>query len=82
MPPVRHIRRAIRRIRQRIQAPVPLPADRSSLVLHDECRKLPNGENFLLFDSGVGDTERLILFETARNYYTLHNIDLLMERSR
>ena len=43
MPPVRHIRRAIMRIRQRIQAPVPLPADRSSLVLHDEFRKLLNG---------------------------------------
>jgi|SRR6218665_516513 len=53
----RHVRRRIRRVRQEIRAPQPLPADRATVELPEEYKTLPNGCNFLLFDSGVGDDQ-------------------------
>lgn len=67
MVPLRHIRRQIRRARQEVRLPIPLPTDRSSLVLPDQYKTLSSGEEFLLFDSGVGDINRIFIFGTERS---------------
>ena len=73
------MRRNIRRVRQANGQVHPLPADRASMVLPDGITELPNGE-FLLFDSGEGDHERLIIFGTQRNLETLtHATSLHMD---
>ena len=66
MVPIQHLRRQIRRQRQAIHAPQPLPTNRSTVELPDDYKKLPNGENFLLFDSGVGDINRILIFGTDK----------------
>lgn len=66
MVPIKHLRRQVRRKRQVIHAPQPLPNDRATIELPDVYKKLPNGENFLLFDSGVGDINRILIFGTAK----------------
>lgn len=67
MVPLRFVRRTVRRVRQAITAPQPIPADRATLELPEEYRTLANGENFVLFDSGVGDSNRIIVFGTERS---------------
>lgn len=62
MVPLRFVRRTVRRVRQAIVAPRPIPADRATLELPEEYRTLANGEIFLLFDSGVGDDNRILVF--------------------
>jgi len=57
-----HVHRQIRRVRQEIRAPQPLPVDQATVELPEEYKTLPNGGNFLLFDSGVGDDNRILIF--------------------
>jgi len=64
MVPIQHLRLQVRRKRQAIHAPQPLPTARATIELPDEYKKLPTGENFLLFDSGVGDINRILIFGT------------------
>ena len=66
MVPIQHLRRQVRRKLQAIRAPQPLPTDRATIELPDEYKKLPTGENFLIFDSGVGDINRILIFGTDK----------------
>lgn len=71
MPAVRNIRRSIRRVRQAQLDHTPLPRDKQTLVIPDKYQRLPDNEQFLLFDSGVGDDERLLIFATPTGLNTL-----------
>ena len=61
------MRRALRRKRQDVTAPNPLPESRRDINLPEELTKLPSGEEFLLFDSGPDDANRILIFGTQRN---------------
>ena len=67
MIPIPHLRRHIRKQRQANHAQHPLPTDRSTIELPDEYKKLSSGENFLLFDSGVADKNRIFIFGTDQS---------------
>ena len=41
--------------------------DRATVVIPQEYASLPPGENFLLYDSGVGDENRILVFGTKRS---------------
>lgn len=73
LPAVPNIRRCIRRYKQQVSAPLPLPSDRSSLVIPDEYKSLSGGEQFLLYDSGVGDGDRMLIFATAKSLQLLRS---------
>ena len=61
------MRRALRRKRQDVTAPNPLPESRRDINLPEELTKLPSGEEFLRFDSGPDDANRILIFGTQRN---------------
>ena len=48
LPPVRHIRRAIRRYKQAAGAPHPIPSNLADMVIPSEYKKNSSGEDFLL----------------------------------
>ncbi|KFD71879.1 hypothetical protein M514_08136 [Trichuris suis] len=51
----------IRRSRRAVQAPPPLPTSLASIII-PEAYKTYGGEAFLLYDSGLGDEERILIF--------------------
>lgn len=71
MPATRSIRRAIRRWRQHHGNPLPVPPSRADMLIPEEYTCTTNGEPFLLFDSGHGDNERVLIFSTQSNLQLL-----------
>ena len=65
LTPLPTIRRAIRSCKQKVNAVHPLPKTRS-FPIPDEYKTLDNGEDFLLYDSGQLDPNRIIVFGTNR----------------
>ena len=70
LPPIRHLRRNIRRHRQRLSRSRPLPLNTQELVLTDEHTKTKDGQDFLLFDSGPVE-KRILIFGTQKNLENL-----------
>ncbi|XP_068245328.1 uncharacterized protein [Palaemon carinicauda] len=66
LPPIHHLRRNIRRHRQRLSRSRPLSLNAQELVLTDEYTKTQDGQDFLLFDSGPID-KRILIFGTQKN---------------
>ena len=64
------IRRSIRRYKQAIQAPHPIPRNLHEMVIPDEYKTTCKGENFLLYDSGLSEN-RILLFSTEKNMQLL-----------
>ena len=65
MPTVHHLRRDIRRVRQRANNPIPVPLTAEDLVIPDQY-KTSDGQDFLLYDSGQIAT-RILIFGTREN---------------
>ena len=65
MVPIRHIRRNIRRVKQKKNAVHPLPVDRT-FEIPEEYKSLADGEKFLLYNSGCDDPNRILIFGTER----------------
>ncbi|XP_068235764.1 uncharacterized protein [Palaemon carinicauda] len=74
LPPVRHIRRAIRRYKQAAGAPHPIPSNLADMVIPSEYKKTSSGEDFLLYDSGLIE-QRILLFSTPTNISLLEKSD-------
>ena len=64
LPAIRHIRRWIRRRRAAVRIMPPLPTSRATVVIPAQFLSTINGDQFLLYDSGVGNNDRIILFGT------------------
>ena len=59
---IEHVRRTIRRYREGDPA---VPQNRADVpVIQNEFQSTSNGDRFLLYDSGVGDANRIIIFAT------------------
>ncbi|XP_068246839.1 uncharacterized protein [Palaemon carinicauda] len=74
LPPVRHIRRAIRRYKQAAGAPHPIPSNLADMVIPSEYKKTSSGEDFLLYDSGLNE-QRILLFSPPTNISLLEKSD-------
>lgn len=72
LPPVRHVRRAIRRYKQAASVPHPIPSNLTGMVIPSEYKMTADGEDFLLYDSGLSD-QRMLVFSTAKNIRLLEN---------
>lgn len=65
LPCLNNVRRNIRRQRENNNDMPPIPASREDMpVLPDDFQRTERGDRFLLFDSGVGDVNRIIIFAT------------------
>ena len=66
LPSIPHVRRTIRM--QRPHQEIPNPINRAQIpILPPEYQVTTNGDQFLQFDSGVGDPERILIFGTAQS---------------
>ena len=63
LPPLHHIRRTIRLQRQNNENLPPLPPRRDAIpILPQEFQTTHSGQQFLLYDSGVADANRIFIF--------------------
>ena len=71
LPAIRNIRRCVRRHRQDAGNPPPVPRTCADIVIPDEYQITTSGERFLMYDSGAGDEDRILIFGTERNLQIL-----------
>lgn len=71
---VSSMKRTIRKIRTRDEVAPALPIRRSDIVFPQEYKITKNGEDFLMFDSGL-DEDRILMFCTRRNLQLLAQAD-------
>lgn len=69
MPAAKTLKRTINRIRADIDGSrvFPSPLNRAELIIPEELKLTHKKELFLLYDSGVGDVNRMLIFSTSRN---------------
>ena len=79
MANVRSIRRSIRRVRQKGDVEDPLPESREGFDVPDNYKSLDNGQNFLLFDSGSNDADRILIFGTDQTLDVLAEAEDLFQ---
>ena len=72
LPAIQHIRRNIRRQKQSVSAPHPLPSNPADIIIPEEYKVTSHGEKFLLYDSGMNN-QRMLIFSTTRNMRLLEN---------
>ena len=73
LPSMDNLRRNTRAVRQERNLP-PLPLNRAAIpVLPHQYQVTENGDQFLLFDSGVGNAERILLFSSQQGLQFLSN---------
>ena len=73
-PTIHHIRRNIRRQRQKSGNPIPVPLTRADIDIPEEYRVTADGQDFLLYDSGANN-ERVLIFSTQNNLNTLRGCE-------
>ena len=71
MPSTSKLARNIRRWRQKEEKAPPIPRSRTGYVIPEEFTCLQNGENFLLYDSGVEDENRMLISGTTAGLHGL-----------
>ena len=76
IPPMRTIRRCIRRYRQSVGIPHPIPLGSSEMDIPEGLKLTTHGEQFLLFDSGKGSSSRMLIYSTQTNLDLLHRSEL------
>ena len=75
LPAVSTIRRGIRKVREN-QNVIPNPQNRDEIpILPLEYQQTANGEQFLIYDSGVGDAERIFIFASESGLRFLSECD-------
>ena len=76
LPRIENIRRTIRRYRENNPDLPANPQNRAQIpVLPNELQTTTDGNNFLLYDSGVGDANRIIMFATDQTLDLLRQSD-------
>lgn len=71
LPSVNTIKRSVRNIRQRQDDGPAIPQHRSEIIFPEDYKITLNGQEFLLFDSGYGDENRILIFASRRNLQLL-----------
>ncbi|KFD49108.1 hypothetical protein M513_10050 [Trichuris suis] len=62
MPSSSALRQAIRRRRRAVEAAPPLPISAASMIIPEAYQTYGDQERFLLYDSGLGDEQRVLIF--------------------
>ncbi|XP_064632829.1 uncharacterized protein LOC135491100 [Lineus longissimus] len=73
LPRVADIRRGVRRVRQEAGNPLPLPENAAAVEIPRHYQLTSDNNQFLQFDSGVGDWNRILLFASGNGLDMLHN---------
>ncbi|KAM7307232.1 uncharacterized protein ISCGN_010868 [Ixodes scapularis] len=76
MPSVSTMRRTLRKQRRRAIHPYTIPTTKRNLEIPVEFKVTLRGEDFLLHDTGFGDSERILVFSTAENLRKLGESEL------
>lgn len=77
LPKYASLQRLIERKWKREQLPYPTPSSLAEIDIPDELRLTKRNENFLFFDSGPADLERIFIFATESNIQHLKNCQVL-----
>lgn len=72
LPSIPSMKRTIRNIRNKDNNFPSIPNEASSLILPEDFKITDKGKHFLLFDSGVDDTDRILIFGTNENIQHLY----------
>ncbi len=67
LPTINAMKKTVQRIRHRKNAPQANPTVLSELIIFEPYNMTLNNEQFLLYDSGVDDNNRILLFSTKNN---------------
>ncbi len=73
LPSIASISRNIRKWKQIKEKIPPNPSSRTGFHIPNEFKTLDNGENFLLFDSGPEDEQRILIFGTQKGLNDLES---------
>jgi hypothetical protein len=65
--------RTIERQRKRKQLPYPNPRNVAEITIPETLQTSTRGSNFILWDSGMNDEERILMFGTMENINRLHS---------
>lgn len=71
LPSIETMKRRMRRARSQVQNALPIPNTLRELHIPEELKNLPNGDLFVLYDSGEEDADRFIIFGTQRGLQLL-----------
>ncbi|EEC02255.1 hypothetical protein IscW_ISCW001072, partial [Ixodes scapularis] len=71
LPSVTALTRSAQRARRAVKMPLPAPQRLEDINFPTWLEVLPDGQSFLLYDSGAGDSDRLFLFATDKNLQLL-----------
>ena len=82
LPPIRHIRRGIRRLKKDAGNPIPVPQNLQTMEIPEEYTVTHRDEAFLLYDSGTDSQARILIFSTETNLRALTTTGLQMVLSR
>ena len=73
-----NLREMVRRKRKRQDDHPPNPGNRADVVVPPNLRRTRDGRPFLLFDSGLGDGHRMLIFSTEELLQRLENAEVWM----
>jgi hypothetical protein len=65
LPELQHLKRTIRRIRQKVQSSIPLPSSLKTLTIPSNLTKTTSNKTFLQYDSGP-KSKRILIFSTKK----------------
>ena len=71
LPPLRHIRRGLRRVKKDAGNPIPVPQNLQTMEIPEEYTVTHRDEPFLLYDSGIDSPVRILVFSTETNLRAL-----------
>ncbi|KAK6183266.1 hypothetical protein SNE40_010777 [Patella caerulea] len=71
LPPIRHLKRAVRRFKNTAGNPQPLPPTQHAMEIPEQYKEIFNGERFLLYHSGTNNPARILLYSTEKSLRTL-----------
>ena len=73
LPSLNDMRRGIRRNRQQVGNPLPIPGNAADFEIPREYQLTSRQGQFLLYDSGMGDANRILIFSSHEGINFLHN---------
>lgn len=71
LPPIRHMRRGVRRLKKDAGNPLPVPPNLQAMEIPQEYKVTHRDEPFLLYDSGTDSPNRILIFSTETNLRAL-----------
>jgi hypothetical protein len=71
LPPIRHTRRAVRSHKKNAGIPLPIPPSLETMTIPQQYQVTHSDEPFLLYDSGIDRSNRILIYSTETNLRAL-----------